>query len=200
MQGPWGESTSVFLRITFTFPREYPQANYPDGIPTVDLERSPLISMKQRAFILRRVREIRERQRPCLERCLRFLLFGDQQEDNGHRAAIDSEQSSDDEMPATRRSDSAAPDLRSHKNLAEPRTSQGVFGVNGAFADAPRVTCAVLIPFAVKANLSASFVRRRESFATLFERSLCRLQSIRAQPTVLDSSNHQHYCRMQSSG
>ncbi|KAM5543752.1 hypothetical protein V8D89_002369 [Ganoderma adspersum] len=131
LQGPWGESTSVFLRITFTFPREYPQANFPDGIPTVDLERSPLISIKQRAFILRRVRDIREKQRPCLEKCLRFLLFGDQQEDNGHHAAIDSEGSSEDEMPAARRGDPAAATLRSDKNLAEPRTSQGVFGVNG---------------------------------------------------------------------
>lgn len=131
LQGPWGESTSVFLRITFTFPREYPQASFPDGIPTVDLERSPLISIRQRAFILRRVREIREKQRPCLEKCLRFLLFGDQQEDNGHRAAIDSEESSEDEMPPAGRGDPASTALRSHKNLAEPRTSQGVFGVNG---------------------------------------------------------------------
>ncbi|RPD65181.1 hypothetical protein L226DRAFT_480270 [Lentinus tigrinus ALCF2SS1-7] len=129
LQGPWGESTSVFLRITFAFPREYPEAPPPLGTPTVDLERSPLISMKQRAFILRRIRDIREKERPCLEKCLRFLLYGDQQEDNGRRAALDSESSSEDEAPARR--DPASSVLRGDKNLAEPRTSQGVFSTNG---------------------------------------------------------------------
>ncbi|TBU54508.1 hypothetical protein BD310DRAFT_935749 [Dichomitus squalens] len=131
LQGPWGESTSVFLRITFTFPREYPQATFPGGVPTVDLERSPLISMRQRAFILRRLREIREKQRPCLEKCLRFLLFNDQQEGSGHHATIDSESSSEDEAPTARRGEPTSAVLRGDKNLAEPRTSQGVFGVNG---------------------------------------------------------------------
>ncbi|KAI0764721.1 hypothetical protein C8Q74DRAFT_1283552 [Fomes fomentarius] len=131
LQGPWGESTSVFLRITFTFPREYPQASYPDGIPTVELERTPLIAIKQRAFILGRLRDMREKERPCLEKCLRFLLFGDQKEDSGHHAAIDSESSSEDEAPTARRGDPASLALRGDKNLAEPRTSQGVFGVNG---------------------------------------------------------------------
>ena len=92
----------------------------------MDLERSPLISMKQRAFILRRIRDIREKQRPCLEKCLRFLLYGDQEED---RAAIDSGSSSEDEAPARRDPGSAV--LRADKNLAEPRTSQGVFSANG---------------------------------------------------------------------
>lgn len=199
LQGPWGESTSVFLRITFTFPREYPQANFPDGIPTVDLERSPLISIKQRAFILRRVRDIREKQRPCLEKCLRFLLFGDQQEDNGHHAAIDSEGSSEDEMPAARRGDPAATTLRSDKNLAEPRTSQGVFGVNGAWADHQmwlmrytyRIRC-------VKVNLCASSARPRGLFAIPCERSLCHLRLILVQLTVPDSSSRQRFSRTRS--
>lgn len=134
LQGPWGESTSVFLRITFTFPREYPQASYPDGISTVELERTPLIAIKQRAFILGRLRDMREKERPCLEKCLRFLLFGNQKEDSEHHAAIDSESSSEDEAPTARRGDPASLALRGDKNLAEPRTSQGVFGVNGASA------------------------------------------------------------------
>lgn len=131
LQGPWGESTSVFLRATFTFPRDYPQANYPGGIPTIDLEKSPLISMKQRAFILRRLRDLREHQRPCLEKCLRFLLFGDQQVDSARHAAIDSESSSEDEAQTTRKGDNTLSSLRSDKNLAEPRTSQAVFCANG---------------------------------------------------------------------
>ena len=104
-------------------------------MPKVDLERSPLISMRQRAFILRRLGEIREKQRPCLEKCLRFLLFNDQQEDSGHHATIDSESSSEDEVPAARKGEPGSAVLRGDKNLAEPRTSQGVFGVNGELAD-----------------------------------------------------------------
>ncbi|KAH9914175.1 uncharacterized protein BXZ73DRAFT_92835 [Epithele typhae] len=131
LQGPWGESTSVFLRITFSFPRDYPQASYPDGTPTVDLERTPLIDNKQRAFILGRLREIREMERPCLERCLRFLLFGDQYEDSRRGIVLDSGSSSEDEEAPKGKRDPGPAVLRKDKNLAEPRTSQGVFAANG---------------------------------------------------------------------
>ncbi|KAI8970648.1 hypothetical protein BD414DRAFT_502118 [Trametes punicea] len=140
LQGPWGESTSVFLRVTFTFPRDYPQASGPGGTPKVDLERSPLISVNQHAFILRRLRDIRETERPCLEKCLSFLLYGDRQEDDTHHPAIDSGSSSEDEAPVPRKVDTAFSSLRGAKNLAEPRTSQGVFSANGqlvCFDNAP---------------------------------------------------------------
>ncbi|OBZ77972.1 putative RWD, RING finger and WD repeat-containing protein C11E3.05 [Grifola frondosa] len=141
LQGPWGESTSVFIRITFTFPRGYPQANDPSGIATIDLERSPLISIKQHAFILRRLRTIREQQRRCLEGCLRFLLFGDQNDDP-RRTANDFDSSSEDELPFDSRKAKSGglSTMRGDKNLAEPRTSQGVFGANGqlvCFSRAP---------------------------------------------------------------
>ncbi|KAI0827210.1 hypothetical protein BC628DRAFT_1371452 [Trametes gibbosa] len=135
LQGPWGESTSVFLRVTFTFPADYPKS----GIPSVELERSPLISLKQNAFILRRLRDTLKHQRPCLEKCLKFLLWGDRQEDIARHAAIDSE-SSEDEASNTRKGDNAISSLRHDKNLAEPRTSQGVFCANGqlvCFDNAP---------------------------------------------------------------
>jgi hypothetical protein len=128
LHGQWGG----YIRVSFTFPRDYPQASHPDGTPTIDLERNPLISMKDRAFILRRLRGIRERRRPCLEACLRFLLFADEDEHNGVRVPIDSESSSEDELPPSRKArDLTVSLLRSSKNLAEPRTSQGVFGQNG---------------------------------------------------------------------
>lgn len=132
MHGPWGESTSVFIRITFTFPKEYPQTPHPGGTPQVDLERNPLIPFKSRVMILRKLRTIRETQRPCLEACLRFLLFGDEDEYTGIRGmtAIDSE-SSDDEAYPIRKRDGGVSIPRGDKNLAEPRTSQGVFGPNG---------------------------------------------------------------------
>ena len=132
LQGPWGEFTSVFLRITFAFPRDYPQANFPDGTPTVDLERTPLISIQQRAFILGRLREIREKYRPCLEKCLRFLLFGDQSGGGGRGVILDSGSSSEDETATAKKGDPVPSVLKGDKNLAEPRTSQGVFSTNGS--------------------------------------------------------------------
>lgn len=82
--------------------------------------------------MLRRLKTIRERRRPCLEACLRFLLFGDENE-LGIPVDMRSESSSEeDECPATRKSrDFTVSLLRNNKNLAEPRTSQGVFGPNG---------------------------------------------------------------------
>lgn len=98
----------------------------------MDLEKNPLIYIKTRILILRRLRAIRERQRPCLEACLRFLLFG-YEDDSAIPRAIESESSSDEADPTSRRTrGAAAPLLRGDKNLAEPRTSQGVFGANGA--------------------------------------------------------------------
>ena len=83
--------------------------------------------------MLRRLKTIRERRRPCLEACLRFLLFGDENEQVGFAVDMRSESSSEeDEGPATRKSrDFTVSLLRNNKNLAEPRTSQGVFGPNG---------------------------------------------------------------------
>ncbi|KAH8096852.1 hypothetical protein BXZ70DRAFT_944805 [Cristinia sonorae] len=134
LHGPWGEATSVFIRISFTFPKDYPQASHPGGTPQVDLERNPLISMKSRVLILRRLRIIRETHRPCLEACLRFLLFGDDEDElMGPRPMMDSGSSSEDEdYPIIRKyRDRGTSLLRGDKNLAEPRTSQGVFAMNG---------------------------------------------------------------------
>jgi hypothetical protein len=136
LHGPWGESSSVFIRITFAFPKDYPHGQHPRGTPTVELERNPLISLKNRAFILRRLRALRERQRPCLEACLRFLSEG---EKSGAPHAMDSESSDDAEDHKSR--DLTVSLLRSHKNLAEPRTSQGTFGPNGTLLTRCRYTC-----------------------------------------------------------
>jgi WD repeat-containing protein 59 len=131
LHGPWGESTSVFTRISFTFPKDYPYALHPGGTPQVELERNPLISVKNRVHILRRLRAIREQQRPCLEACLKFLLYGDNNDDR--LSSMDDTESSDDElsMLPRRAKDGESTVIRGDKNLAEPRTSQGVFGPNG---------------------------------------------------------------------
>ncbi|KAH7890370.1 hypothetical protein F5I97DRAFT_1798915 [Phlebopus sp. FC_14] len=132
LHGPWGESSSVFIRVSFRFPKGYPQASHPEGTPDIELERSPLISNQNRAFMLRRLRSICERRRPCLEACLRFLLFGDENEQLGVPVDLRSDSSSEDDEHSPRKPrDFTVSLLRNHKNLAEPRTSQGVFGPNG---------------------------------------------------------------------
>ncbi|ELU44516.1 G-patch domain-containing protein [Rhizoctonia solani AG-1 IA] len=74
LNGPWGETQSVFIRITFHFPPEYPKSRARSAMPTIDLEKNPEIALKERAYILRNLRKIRLHTRPCLEACLRFLL------------------------------------------------------------------------------------------------------------------------------
>ncbi|KAJ3794830.1 hypothetical protein GGU11DRAFT_794492 [Lentinula aff. detonsa] len=170
---------SVFLRVTFTFPRDYPYSppNRPEThadlllghplatttTPTVNMEYTPLITMKDRAFMLRRLRRIiailRERQKPCLEACLRFLVFKDESfvesvegGATGHAHKLgpetrpgadtgedvdDSDSEDDIERIAEMGTHLGRDDevtmslLRNNKNLAEPRTCQGSFGPNG---------------------------------------------------------------------
>ena len=126
------------MRVTFTFPRDYPHATYPDGIPLVELERNPLISIKDRALMLRRLRTIREQKRPCLEACLRFLLFADDGEgaqpgtrDLNMDDSDSSEDDGDELSTGKRGKDVTVALLRNNKNLVEPRTSQGTFGPSG---------------------------------------------------------------------
>ena len=83
--------------------------------------------------MLQQLRDIRERQRPCLEPCLRFLLST-----NSTRKirAVDlddtASSSGDDEQPRNSQAkDFSVSLIRDHPNLAEPRSSQGVFGANG---------------------------------------------------------------------
>jgi len=119
------------MRVTFTFPPKYPQAGHPEGTPNVEVERSPLISLRDRAYIQKRLLAIRERKRPCLEACLRFLLF--REEDRESRALMTDSESSDEEHEPSNRTGKEfnVTMLRNHKNLAEPRTSQGTFGPDG---------------------------------------------------------------------
>ncbi|KAF9439721.1 hypothetical protein P691DRAFT_689983 [Macrolepiota fuliginosa MF-IS2] len=99
--------------------------------------------------MLKRLRFIREHKRPCLEACLRFLLFGHEDEDDGEsglglglglggRAGRDGESSDEDALTTGvglgekgKGKEVTVSLLRNHKNLAEPRTTQGTFGPNG---------------------------------------------------------------------
>ena len=119
--------------MSFTFPKGYPHELHPGGTPIVDLERSPLISIRNRAFMLRRLRMLRESRRPCLEACLRFLLYGNEDEKQRRTAHVVYDSSSDEESTFIMRSkqEPIVTPLHSDKNIAEPVTSQGVFGPNG---------------------------------------------------------------------
>ncbi|KAL0958954.1 hypothetical protein HGRIS_014266 [Hohenbuehelia grisea] len=161
LDGPWGSTSSVFMRVTFTFPKEYPQGLHPEGTPTVEIERNRLIPMQNRESMIRRLRAIRERRRPCLEPCLRFLLT--KEEDDGYAIrplSIDTDTSSDDELPATRKPrDITVSILRGSKNVAEPRTSQATFGPNGElicfFRAPPRIVRNVLRDYSNSSSRSA---------------------------------------------
>jgi SEA/GATOR complex protein SEA3/WDR59 len=131
LQGPWGESSSVFIRITFIFPREYPRSVAPQSLPHIDLERNHLIPIKNRAFLLRELRNLRKKP-PCLEACLRFLLgLPNKRGIAGRSVDTDSGSSSEDKGDATRSGRDPSVSMRGQAGLAEPRTSQGVFGLNG---------------------------------------------------------------------
>jgi hypothetical protein len=133
LNGPWGENGSVFIRITFHFPPEYPRSLARSAIPTIELEKSPEILLKDRAYILRCLRKIRLHTRPCLEPCLRFLLGMSTRYGRtfGPRGADSDSDSSDDGGQRQSRSGIVSHLSNHADNVPMPRRCQGVFGPNG---------------------------------------------------------------------
>ena len=121
---------NVFIRVTFNFPKDYPHAKHPRGTPSVEIERSPYISIKRQAYMRKRLKEIRELQRPCLEACLRFLLFADGGR-KGPGPTLDYGSDSDEDGAHQIDKGASASTIPIHFNFVEPRSSQGVFGLNG---------------------------------------------------------------------
>ncbi|KAG8755838.1 hypothetical protein FRC12_010759 [Ceratobasidium sp. 428] len=133
LNGPWGESGSVFIRITFHFPPEYPRSHARSAIPTIELEKSPEIQLKDRAYILRCLRKIRLQTRPCLEPCLRFLLGMSSVHGRsfGRRGIYSDSDTSDEEEQRQSRSGLVSHLSNHADNVPMPRRCQGVFGPNG---------------------------------------------------------------------
>lgn len=127
LQGPWGESSSVFVRVTFAFPKGYPRSPVP---PQIDLEKNHLIPVKRRAMLLRELRLLGKKP-PCIDPCLRLLLGLPTEKGGLSRKAadMDSESSSEDEARAV--SSKGKDSMSLGQGFAEPRTSQGVFSPNG---------------------------------------------------------------------
>ncbi|CAE6432359.1 unnamed protein product [Rhizoctonia solani] len=130
LNGPWGETQSVFIRITFQFPPEYPRSLSRSAIPTIDLEKNPEIGLKDRAYILRNLRKIRLHTRPCLEACLRFLLGMPDMYGRMYGGGVDTDSDSEGEQRQSR--SGIVSHLSNHAdNVPMPRRCQGVFGPNG---------------------------------------------------------------------
>jgi WD repeat-containing protein 59 len=77
------------------------------------------------------LKTIAEVERPCLEACLRYLRFGEADGRHTRSASPDSESSSEGETSQAKQRNVARMMRRGDKNVAEPRTSQGVFCPNG---------------------------------------------------------------------
>ncbi|KEP54408.1 putative RWD, RING finger and WD repeat protein C11E3,05 [Rhizoctonia solani 123E] len=131
LNGPWGETQPVFIRITFHFPPDYPRSFSRSAAPTIDLEKNPEIALKDRAYILRNLRKIRLHTRPCLDACLRFLLgFPDLHGRTFGARGADTDSDSEGEQRQSR--SGIVSHLSNHAdNVPMPRRCQGVFGPNG---------------------------------------------------------------------
>jgi len=71
LTGPWGDSSSIYIRVIFLFPPSYPSE---EGVhPKVLFEKHPLISLKRRVWMISQLDNRRKRKRPVAS-CLRFLL------------------------------------------------------------------------------------------------------------------------------
>ncbi|KAF8528467.1 hypothetical protein BU17DRAFT_80840 [Hysterangium stoloniferum] len=129
LQGPWGENSSVFIRVTFSFPPDYPRSTIP---PQIELDKNHLVPFETRTFLLRELR-ILARRPPCLEACLRLLAgLPIKRVSTGKPLDTDSGSSSEGEGVTSRKANKEmSATMRVETGLAEPRSSQGIFGPNG---------------------------------------------------------------------
>lgn len=119
----------LFIRATFNFPRTYP-ATAP---PTIELERSVDLTLKQRASILQGVRRLMalraERGSPSFEQALRFLS-GDRSVEH-----IEEEEEEDDDaedgLQGLGPMSLGADILRNNINVPPPRRGGACFGPSG---------------------------------------------------------------------
>ena len=119
--GPWAaEDGLCFIRVNFHFPKQYPKR----AAPTVTLDKHAEVTLKQRAFLLRGLREVLSKNaaisEQSLEACIRFLLGENEEE------GIDGS-SSDSDLDVRL----AHVDRQRRINVPLPRTSGAVFGPRG---------------------------------------------------------------------
>jgi len=130
LYGPWAARGGIaFLRIMFSFPKFYPELMP----PTIEIERSPDVSARTRAFLLKSARElmhdhVHHRKPAAFESCLKFLL-GDRSAAL-EAAKVDRFVDSDEEMreptPGMR------PDvLQNNVSVPSPRQAGACFTAEG---------------------------------------------------------------------
>lgn len=154
--GPWRDDNALtFIRISFSFPKDYwkfspTDPNAKRSIPSFELDKIAGISLKTRAFLLKKLRNIRYTHRPCLEPCLRFLLGEEEGIGYGFRGAFGMSEGSrsdgeDENVPAVgddlaiesgdirgRPGKDGIPFVKNTmENSIRPRRCGGVFGPNG---------------------------------------------------------------------
>ncbi|KAG9022597.1 hypothetical protein FS837_006272 [Tulasnella sp. UAMH 9824] len=143
--GPWRDDNALaFIRITFSFPKDYWKKSPTDpnaarSIPSFDLDKIPSISLKTRAFLIKKLRYIRYIHRPCLEPCLRFLLGEDEAAGYGFLGTLGLSEGSrsdgEEDMAVMDPSDLHVTDIRAkEKRKADP--DEEIRGRTGK--DAPR--------------------------------------------------------------
>ncbi|KAG9000661.1 hypothetical protein FRB94_005314 [Tulasnella sp. JGI-2019a] len=144
--GPWRDDNALaFIRIACEFPKDYwkPTADPRTSLPSFDLDKIAGISLKTRAYLLKKLRNIRVQRLPCLEPWLRFLLG----EDEGGYAYIGGLggqeelvwDGQDEDLAGVNANGGDASEVEdgtplvknTPENTIRPRRCQGVFGPSG---------------------------------------------------------------------
>ncbi|KAG8878809.1 hypothetical protein FRB98_005982 [Tulasnella sp. 332] len=146
--GPWRDDNALtFIRIACEFPKDYwkPTADPTTSLPSFDLDKIAGISLKTRAYLLKKLRNIRVQRRPCLEPWLRFLL-GEEEGGYAYIGGLDGQETLWDgleEDPVglnttieddAETENSAQLVKNTPENTIRPRRCQGVFGPSGELA------------------------------------------------------------------
>ncbi|KAG8839538.1 hypothetical protein FRC18_010317 [Serendipita sp. 400] len=129
--------TSLFIRILFTFPDDYPAKSHP---PTVDIDPNRKIIPRKRAWFLRELRKICSQNILCIEPCIRFLLglpSGGQDVagaiSNQKPFSLEEDDSEEEDVEIEKVPDmeSGGASLIQQNQPPRERTAQAVFSTNG---------------------------------------------------------------------
>ncbi|KAG8836183.1 hypothetical protein FRC17_009526 [Serendipita sp. 399] len=130
--------TSLFIRILFNFPDDYPGGGRP---PIVDIDPNRKIIPRKRAYFLREMRKICSQNSLCIEPCIRFLLglpSEGEQDLNGTAVnqkpfSLEEDDSEEEEVEIEKVPDmeSGGASLIQQNQPPRERTAQAVFSTNG---------------------------------------------------------------------
>ncbi|KAM0753036.1 hypothetical protein T439DRAFT_332981 [Meredithblackwellia eburnea MCA 4105] len=129
----------MFIRATFTFPKNYPHS----ATPTIEIEKNADIPLKSRAFLLQSIRKLMavrsQRGVPSFEQALRFLL-GDRTDFDSKPQSMNDDDDDDDDGEDEEEGLEGltvgtgvlgATILRNNLNVPPPRKGGAIFGPSG---------------------------------------------------------------------